>query len=69
MSFSISIWLHVGRLHIEYVEFPLLCSHHRLYINGTFKDLLQKINNMIKLEKVLQKIVIVMHTILCAVLQ
>ena len=31
MSFAINIWLHVGRLHIEYVEFSLLCSHHRLY--------------------------------------
>ena len=31
MSFAIIIWLHVGRLHIEYVEFSLLCSNHRLY--------------------------------------
>ena len=38
-------------------------------INDTFKDNLQKINNMIQLEKFLQKTLAVLHTILCAVFQ
>ena len=38
-------------------------------INDTFKDNLQKINNMIQLEKFRQKTIAVLHTILCAVFQ
>ena len=69
MSFAIILWLHVGRLHKEYVEFRCYAATIVYIINHTFKDNLQKINNIIQLENFFKKTLAVLHTTLCAIFQ
>ena len=52
-------------VHIEYVDFSLPCSCHRLFMNDTLTDCLEKIrNNKIQLEYFKRKTTLFeLHTI------